>query len=56
VVINTGSFTRPLGALAVDLRDGALQVRAVERRGSHYHPGEQRAEFALAGPARLTER
>ena len=56
VVINTGSFTRPLGALAVDLQDGALRVRTIERRRTHYHPGEPRAEFALAGPARLPER
>jgi len=56
VVINTGSFTRPLGALAVDLREEALRVRTVERRSSHYHPGGLRAEFALAGPARLPER
>jgi len=56
VVINTGSFTRPLGALAVDWREGKLQVRAVERRRSHYHPGSERAEFALAGATRLPER
>lgn len=56
VVINTGSFTRPLGALAVDWRDGTLRVHAVERRRSHYHPGSLRAEFALASPARLPER
>ena len=56
VVINTGSFTRPLGALAVELLDGALRVRTVERRSSHYHPGSLGAEFALAGPARLPER
>ncbi|PAW83356.1 MAG: hypothetical protein B9S27_00505 [Opitutia bacterium Tous-C8FEB] len=56
VIINTGSFTRPLGALAVDLRDGALRVRPVERRSSHYHLGQPRAEFALAGSARLPER
>lgn len=56
VVINTGSFTRPLGALAVDLQGGALRVRTVVRRDSNYHPGGLRAEFALAGPARLPER
>lgn len=56
VVINTGSFTRPLGALAVDLRDGTLRVRAIERRRSQYHAGCPRAEFALAGAARLPER
>lgn len=56
VVINTGSFTRPLGALAVDLLDGTLRVRAIERRRSHYQAGSRRAEFALAGAARLPER
>ncbi|MEY3609233.1 MAG: hypothetical protein RLZZ447_2021 [Verrucomicrobiota bacterium] len=56
VVINTGSFTRPLGALTVELRDGAMRVLTVERRRSHYHPGGLRAEFALADPARLPER
>jgi len=56
VVINTGSFTRPLGALAVDLKEGALRVRQVEWRNAHYHPGSLRAEFALAGPTHLPER
>jgi predicted phosphodiesterase len=55
VVINTGSFTRPLGALAVDVRAGVLRVRTVTHRRAHYHPGGQRAEFALAGPARLPD-
>ncbi len=56
VVINTGSFTHPFGALAVEVREGALRVHTVERRNSYFHLGRLRAEFALAGPARLPER
>jgi hypothetical protein len=38
-VINTGSFCPPLGACAVDLTDGELQVRTVELRAGEFRPG-----------------
>ncbi len=47
-VLNTGSFTLPLGALAVDLLPGRLQVRRIERRGGDFHPAARVAEFPLA--------
>ncbi|HWA11317.1 MAG TPA: metallophosphoesterase [Opitutaceae bacterium] len=48
IVVNTGSFTRPLGAFAVDLTDVQLTVRRVEKRDGEFHPGRTLAEFALA--------
>jgi len=53
VIINTGSFCLPLGACAVDLVDGGLTVRKIERRGGDFHPGKILAEFPLAGGPRL---
>ncbi|MBI5693721.1 MAG: metallophosphoesterase family protein [Verrucomicrobia bacterium] len=50
-VINTGSFTLPLGAFAVDLSDSSLRVRRISRRGREFHPDAIVAEFALAAPA-----
>lgn len=55
VVINTGSFCRPLGRLVVDVAPDHLIVRRVVRRGMDYHPGERVAEFALASAGFLTE-
>lgn len=49
VVINTGSFCRPLGGLAVDLSPQGLTVRRVERRGGEFRTGEKVAQFALGG-------
>jgi predicted phosphodiesterase len=46
-VINTGSFTYPLGAYAVDLFADRLLVRRVRRQGSDFLPGEAIAEFGL---------
>ena len=54
-VLNTGSFTLPLGAWAVDLFPGCLAVRRIERRQGNYHPGPVVAEFPLAGPGRIPE-
>ncbi len=48
VVVNTGSFSPPLGARCVDLADGTVRVRRIERRGGNFHPGRVVAEFALA--------
>jgi predicted phosphodiesterase len=47
VVINTGSFTQPFGALAAEVEPGAIRVRKVESRGGEFHPGRTVAEFTL---------
>jgi predicted phosphodiesterase len=47
-VINTGSFSRPWGALAVDLTATRLTVRRIVARGRHFRLGPIIAEFALA--------
>ena len=49
-VINTGSFTLPFGAYAVDLTDSLLKVRRIQLRGGDFHAGPTLAEFALAEP------
>lgn len=48
VVINTGTFTVPFAAQAVDLTAQTLAVRRIERRGSEFRPGPVVAEFSLA--------
>ncbi len=48
VIINTGSFTRPLGALMAELTPGQLRVRRITARGGAFHPGPTLAEFTLA--------
>ncbi len=48
VVVNTGSFSPPLGARLVDLTDRVLQVRRVEPTGNLFRPGAIVAEFPLA--------
>ena len=48
VVINTGAFGPPRGALLVDLHGGVLTVRKVTARGGRFHPGARVAEIALA--------
>jgi predicted phosphodiesterase len=48
VVINTGSFSRPLGSYVVDLLPNRLVVRRVNPRRGEFHPGATLAEFPLA--------
>jgi predicted phosphodiesterase len=48
VIINTGSFCRPLGACLVDVTASRLVVRRIVARDGAYHPGKVLAEFALA--------
>ncbi len=47
-VVNTGSFSPPLGARCVDLAGGTVRVRRVERREDIFYPGRVVAEFPLA--------
>jgi UDP-2,3-diacylglucosamine pyrophosphatase LpxH len=55
VVINTGSFSRPLGGCVVDLLPGRLLVRQIDARRNEFHAGDTIAEFALAETRPLTE-
>ncbi len=48
VVLNTGSFCRPLGAAAIDLSPDRLVLRRIECRRGEFRPGPMIAEFALA--------
>ena len=47
IVINTGSFTPPLGGCAIDLLPERLQVRRVELRGGEFIAADTIAEFPL---------
>jgi predicted phosphodiesterase len=47
VVINTGSFSQPFGALTAEVETGGIRVRKVEARGGAFHPGRTVAEFTL---------
>lgn len=48
VVVNTGSFCTPFGAMAADIGSGMVRVRHVESRGGEFHPGASVAEFPLS--------
>jgi predicted phosphodiesterase len=48
VVINTGSFTPPRGALMVEFDEKNLRVLRIDRRRDSFHPGAIIAEFPLA--------
>lgn len=47
VVVNTGSFSQPFGALVAEVGPGALRIRKVEARGGEFHPGRTLSEFPL---------
>jgi predicted phosphodiesterase len=48
IVINTGSFCRPFGAMVAEVGAATLLVRRVVRRDGAFHPGPQVAEFPLS--------
>ncbi len=48
VVVNTGSFCRPFGAMAAEIAPGTLRVRRIEARRGAFHPGPDVAEFPLS--------
>jgi predicted phosphodiesterase len=48
VVVNTGSFCRPFGAMAAEVSHDKLRVRRVDFRGGAFHPGSKVAEFSLS--------
>lgn len=47
VVINTGSFSRPLGAYVADVLPGGIVVRRVVQRRDRFHPGPTIAQFSF---------
>ena len=49
VVVNTGSFCRPFGGIAVDVEAHRLVVRKLVARGGDYRPGKVVAQFPLSG-------
>jgi len=54
VVINTGSFFRPLGGNFVDVLDDRVQVRRIVHAGATFKPGRLLAEIPLAGATGLS--
>lgn len=49
VVLNTGSFCRPLGGWAIDVTGGRLLGRPIVRRRGEFSLADPVVEFALAG-------
>jgi len=47
VVINTGSFSQPFGALVAEVETGGVRVRRVDYKGGEFHPGRTVSEFPL---------
>ncbi len=47
VVVNTGSFCRPFGAMAADLTHDRIRIRNVELRRGEFHAGRKVAEFPI---------
>jgi predicted phosphodiesterase len=48
VVINTGSFCPPFGAIAADVESGRVTLRKVDFKRGQFHPGRALAEFQVA--------
>ena len=48
VVINTGSFCRPFGALLAEVGSGGIRIRKVEFIRGEFHPGALVSEFPLS--------
>lgn len=48
VVVNTGSFCRPFGAMAAEVGPCTLIVRRIVQKGADFHPGAKVAEFPLS--------
>jgi len=47
VVVNTGSFCRPFGAMAADLTPERIRIRSIELRGGEFHLGPKVADFPI---------
>jgi predicted phosphodiesterase len=48
VVVNTGSFCRPFGAMAAEVTPGRIRIRRIESRQGGFHPGAEVAEFSTS--------
>lgn len=48
VVINTGSFCRPFGAVLAEIGSGRIRVRTVAFKRGEFHPGETVADYPLS--------
>ncbi len=48
VVVNTGSFCRPFGAMAAEITADRIRVRRVEARGGEFRAGAEMATFPLS--------
>jgi UDP-2,3-diacylglucosamine pyrophosphatase LpxH len=48
LVINTGSFCRPLGGCFADITHDRLVVRRIKVRRGEFHPGKLLAEFPFS--------
>jgi predicted phosphodiesterase len=48
VVVNTGSFCRPFGAMVAEIGSGMVRVRRVHAKGGEFRPGPTVAEFPLS--------
>lgn len=53
IVINTGSFSPPLGGLAVEIDDTELRLRRIRLRNQEFHLAAPHAKFPLAAPLQL---
>ena len=47
VVINTGSFTRPFGAMGAEVSSDGLRVHKIESRNGRFHRGADVAHYTL---------
>lgn len=47
VVVNTGSFCRPFGAMAADITPERIRIRTIDVRGGEFHLGRKVADFPL---------
>jgi predicted phosphodiesterase len=47
VVVNTGSFCRPLGAMVAEVSAGSIRIRRIEATRGEFHPGSPVAEFSI---------
>jgi predicted phosphodiesterase len=48
VVINTGSFCPPFGAIAADVEPGKIRIRKIDFTRGQFHPGRTVAEFQIS--------
>jgi predicted phosphodiesterase len=47
VVVNTGSFCKPFGAMGAEISDGMIRVHRIDSKKGQFHRGADVAEFSL---------